>query len=201
MPTKNAETFFTMQYLSQYIVPPGAAFSALFRFAAGIIGGTELNRQLALFDSILAEYDNLISRICLGYARTKEDFEDLRQDVYANIWTGISSFRGEAKIKTWLYRVTLNTCVSTIRRRTKTVQKIRFDEFADIIDEDSERNMLLAELYETISTLPHLDKAIVLMWLDEISYDDIAEVIGMNRNTIAVRLHRAKDKLKKHYKS
>ena len=61
--------------------------------------------------------------------------------------------------------------------------------------------MLLAELYETISTLPHLDKAIVLMWLDEISYDDIAEVIGMNRNTIAVRLHRAKDKLKKHYKS
>ncbi len=188
-----------MQYLSQYIAQPATGLWAIFRFAARIACGAERGRQLALFRSILAEHDNLISRICLGYARVNEDFEDLRQDVYANIWTGLSSFRGDARLKTWLYRVTLNTCVSAVRRRTKAIQKIRFDEFTDIIDEDSERLRLLADLHETISALPHIDKAIVLMWLDEMSYDDISEVMGLKRNTIAVRLHRAKEKLKKHY--
>lgn len=177
----------------------GSIISRIYHFAEYLgfdIGNTRADRYTT-FRHILTEYDNMISRLCLGYARSGEDFEDLRQDVYTNIWQGLDGFRGEADIKTWIYRVTLNTCVSSVRRRTKSGVKISFDDFTDIMDDGAEKAELLAELHDAISELPSVDKAIILMWLDEMNYDDIAEVTGLKRNTLAVRLHRAKEKLKR----
>lgn len=80
------------------------------------IGLTEdRGRQQRLFDEITVRYDNLIAGICLSFARSKEDFEDLRQDAYLNIWRGLGRFRAESAISTWIYRVTFNTCVSSQR--------------------------------------------------------------------------------------
>ncbi len=155
------------------------------------------HRRLALFRTVLADFDGLISRICFGYSRTQEEFEDLRQDVMVNIWQGMERFRGEAELKTWVYRVTLNTCVSTLRRRRSEGAIVPISEFADLIDESDDRLALLVGLQRAIGSLPSLDKAVVLLWLDEMSYDDIASVMGMTRGAVATRLHRAKDKLKK----
>lgn len=151
---------------------------------------------MALFRTVLSDFDGLISRICFGYARTKEEFEDLRQDVMVNIWQGMERFRGEAELKTWVYRVALNTCVSTLRRRSREGAMVPLSEFADLIDESDDRLALLVGLQKAIGSLPPLDKAVVLLWLDEMSYDDIAAVMGMTRSAVATRLHRAKDKLK-----
>lgn len=169
---------------------------AVYRDVGDVVAGSERSHRLSLFRRILKENDEMISRICFGYSRTRVEFEDLRQDTLINIWQGISRFRGDAEMKTWVYRVTLNTCVSTLRRRSKEGVAVPLSEFADLIDETDDHMSRLAALHSAIALLPPVDKAIVLMWLDEMSYEDIASVVGLGRNTVATRLHRAKHKLK-----
>lgn len=144
------------------------------------------------FAEIVGENEGMIRRICFGYSRTKEEMEDLFQDVLLNIWQSLPKFRGESSVKTWIYRVSLNTCVSTIRKKPKTA----CSNLPDVIDESEERRRRLMELHDMISLLPTVDKAIVLLWLDETSYEDIALITGLTRNTVATRLRRAKEKLK-----
>ncbi|MCH5318190.1 MAG: sigma-70 family RNA polymerase sigma factor [Paramuribaculum sp.] len=145
------------------------------------------------FLSIVKHYDGLISRICFGFARSRLEMEDYRQDVFLNIWQALPRFRGESSLKTWLYRIALNTCVSTIRKAPRPYDST----LPEIIDEDQQRRIQLMELHDMISLLPPTDKAILLLWLEETSYEDIAEITGLPRNTVATRLKRAKEKLMK----
>lgn len=148
------------------------------------------------FNAIVMEHNDMITRICFGYATDNNELQDLRQDTLLNIWQSLSSFKGNSSLRTWIYRITLNTCVSTIRKR-KSGKSLSFDDnLYSIIDESEERKRMIAEMHEGISKLSPVDKAIILMWLDEMSYDVIADVMGMPRNTIATRLKRAKEKLK-----
>lgn len=178
---------------------PESIFLKLARKIAGMVGATipvSEERRRQTFNEIMRDYDNMISRICFSYSRTTEEFEDLRQDTYINIWQGLSNFRGESAVKTWVYRITLNTCVSILRKRKNEGNRAELTDFADLIDEATDHRALLNDMYQAISRLPQIDKAIVLMWLDENSYDEIAEVMGLSRNNVAVRLHRAKQTLK-----
>ncbi len=168
----------------------------LMKFARQLSGASKQENRTVVFKQIMAEHSNLISRLCYGYARSTEEFEDLRQDAYANIWSGLDSFRADASLKTWVYRVTLNTCVSVLRKRSKAVPTISQEIFTDIPDSSSEDLQLIEDLHRAIDTLLPLDKAIVLMWLDRKSYDEISDVCGLPRNTVAVRIHRAKEKIK-----
>lgn len=152
-------------------------------------------RRYRMFDEILKEYFSMITRVCLSYANTKSELEDLRQDTLLNIWGGLEKFREESSLKTWIYRVTLNTCLTSLRKRNRELPFSETLSMVEIFDTDVERRQMLAEMYESISHLPDLDKAIVMMWLDEYSYDEISETIGMARNTVATRLRRAKEKL------
>lgn len=155
-------------------------------------GTNKRDRMLNIIDT----HSDLISRICFGYSHTKEEFEDMRQDAYANIWTGLDKFRGDSSMKTWIYRVTLNTCVSVVRKKSKNGQTIDIAEIADPADLTDEKSMRIAELYRAIDRLSSIDKAVVMLWLDELSYEEIAETTGLTKNTVAVRLHRAKQRLK-----
>lgn len=146
------------------------------------------------FNEIIRTYSDMITRICFGYSSSTEELEDLRQDTLINIWQGLDRFKGESSIKTWIYRITLNTCVSTIRKRKP--DSLPLTDIYQIIDEDEEKRTLIRELHETISKLPPVDKAIIMLWLDEFSYEEIAAMTGMPRNTIATRIKRAKEKMK-----
>ncbi|MDE6006237.1 MAG: sigma-70 family RNA polymerase sigma factor [Muribaculaceae bacterium] len=148
------------------------------------------------FRILLREYDSEISRICFGYARSRDEFEDLRQDALINIWQGLRTYHGNASLRTWIYRVTLNSCVSNFRYLSKKVPTERLDDLYDVLEEEDSHRKLISELHYRISCLSPTDKAIILMWLDEFSYDEIASVCGLPRNTIATRLRRAKEKLK-----
>ncbi|MDE5849757.1 MAG: RNA polymerase sigma factor [Muribaculaceae bacterium] len=168
----------------------------ILRFAATLGIAPESTRLHRLFDCTVADHDAMIRRICLGYARTSQDLEDLYQDVLVNIWRGLPSFREDSSIRTWVYRIALNTCVSTLRSRSRQPAMTSLDEVILVPDKSLEKKETVKELYECIATLGPIDKAIVMMWLDEYSYEEIADTIGIKRNNVATRLHRAKEKLK-----
>ncbi len=154
----------------------------------------------SLFTEAVHTYDSMIRRICLGYASNPQDLEDLYQDVLVNIWRGLSSFRSDSSMKTWVYRISLNTCVSTLRTRSRKPQQASLEDVILVPDDSQEKREAVKDLYECIATLNPLDKAIMMMWLDEYSYDEIAETMGLTRNNIAIRLHRAKEVLKQKYR-
>lgn len=157
---------------------------------AALSGGGRAEREAA-FDALLREYDPMIRRICFGYARSAAELDDLHQDALLHLWQALPQYRGEASRKTWAYRITLNTCVSALRSRRPDSADLM-----EMVDTAADRRQLIADLHEAIAQLPPMDKAIVMARLDDFSYEEIADMTGLPRNTVATRLRRAKEKLK-----
>lgn len=164
----------------------------------------KINEDISIeaeFKELISRENATISKICFSYACSVAEFDDLRQDALINIWRGIKQFRGEASNRTWIYRVTVNSCISTIRSQSRHRHE-SLDELYNMIsssdlDIDKESIELM---HHIINTLGSQEKAIIMMWLDEMNYDEIAEAMGLNRNTVATRLRRIKEKIKKEYK-
>ena len=148
------------------------------------------------FRQVLSQHGELVSAICFSFANRRNEFEDLRQDALVNIWKGLTGFNGASDIKTWIYRVTLNTCVSIYRK--SSTQPADFDSLENVagITADGLAREEVDYLHTLISMLTPEDKGIILMWLDSHSYDEIAEVMELKRNTVATRIHRIREKLK-----
>lgn len=147
------------------------------------------------FINLLTAHKALIYKVCFMYASNREDLNDLYQEVVVNLWCAYPRFRNDSKISTWMYRIALNTCISDLRKN-RAVDYVPLS--MDIGgDEDCLHNESLKEMYELIRRLDKYERVLVLLWLDENSYDEIASIIGSNRNTVAVRLHRIKEKLRK----
>ena len=151
------------------------------------------------FASLIQENSRIINKVCYFYATDKMPFEDLRQEIYVNIWLGLSQFRGDSKISTWIYRVAVNSALMTIRSSKPRLDTVSLDfgllDVSTEIDDAQREN--LQTLQSLINRLEDIEKAIILLWLDEYTYDEIAETLGMKRNTVAVKIHRIKDKLSK----
>lgn len=148
------------------------------------------------FMAVVNDNRRLIYKVCYMYATDDDHFNDLYQEVLANIWQGIGSFRGDSRESTWIYRVALNTCVTFFRRNSHhTTGRVSIDNVTEMEAPDNAKGDMLREMYRLIGGLPKMDKAIILMWLDEKSYDEIAEETGLTRNTVATRLRRIKQKL------
>ena len=150
----------------------------------------------AIFENILCQYSLLITKVCYYFAQDTVDLKDLRQEVLLNIWTGLEKFRKESKLSTWIYRVCFNTCVTFRRKNGQKKKEVPLSSLLEIVDEPFDMGRY-REMHRLIGTLGSEDKAIILMWLDENSYEEIAEVMGLKRNTVATRLKRIKEKLVK----
>ncbi|MCM1450405.1 MAG: sigma-70 family RNA polymerase sigma factor [Clostridiales bacterium] len=144
-----------------------------------------------LFDRILSEYSSLVAKVCYMYGSDDEHRKDLYQECMANVWLGLRNFRGDSKLSTWLYRACINTCI-TCYRRNKNKDTVPIDSVGVLPADDSSRPDDLREMYRLISCLSPVDRALIMMWLDEKSYDEISEVTGMPRNTVASKLRRIK---------
>ncbi|MDE7420784.1 MAG: sigma-70 family RNA polymerase sigma factor [Muribaculaceae bacterium] len=151
------------------------------------------------FKELISLENSTISRICFSYACSAAEFEDLRQDALINIWRGMQGFRSESSSKTWIYRVTVNSCLSTIRKQSRHRYE-SLDGLYGLIDSDDSDKESIEQLHRVINTLDPNEKAIIMMWLDELSYDEIGKAMGLNRNTIATRIRRIKEKITKEYK-
>ncbi len=146
--------------------------------------------------AIVNDNRRMIYKVCYMYATDGDHLNDLYQEVLANVWQGMESYRGDSRMSTWLYRTALNTCITYYRHNGRHQQgKVGLDALAEFACEDDGRMARLNRMYRLISCLDKMDKAIILLWLDEKSYDEIAEISGLPRNTVATRLHRIKQKL------
>ena len=151
--------------------------------------------------NLQADFERLVQRqkatiysVCYMYAETKMEADDLFQEVLIRLWQGLADFRGDSDVRTWVYRISLNTCISAGRgRKIKTVP---LDLSPEIFDEESSIGRQTAMLHERILKLDKLDRAIVLLWLEDMSYDEIAAIVGLKPKAVGVRLVRIKEKLK-----
>lgn len=148
------------------------------------------------FEVFVREHRRIIGKICYLYAVDSADFDDLYQDVLINLWQGFGGFEGRSKASSWVYRVGLNTCISYYRRNRRYAGNVPLADCPGIADEDPERSERLRELYALINRLDPLEKALVMLWLDEVPYEEIASITGLTRNNVASRLHRIKLKLR-----
>ncbi len=151
------------------------------------------------FASLIREHSAIINKVSYFYADDILPFDDLRQEIYVNIWLGLSRFRGESKMSTWIYRVAVNSALMAIRSSKPRLETVALD--FSRLDPSSEMDDLQKEnlqaLHSLINRLEDIEKAIILLWLDEYSYDEIAATLGLKRNTVATKIHRIKEKLSK----
>lgn len=150
------------------------------------------------FLSVIKTYERVIYKVCYMYVTPNAPLSDLYQEVVLNIWKSFEKFRGESKISTWIYRIALNTCISFSRKEKNIPEVVMLPhEYAGAIDEEDELQVMLKELYRLINQLGQLDKSVILLYLEEKSYEEIAEIIGLTTTNVATKLSRIKDKLKK----
>lgn len=151
------------------------------------------------FASLIKQHSRIINKVSYFYATDKLPFDDLRQEIYVNIWLGLRQFRGDSKMSTWIYRVAVNSALMALRSSKPKIETVSLDfgllELSSEIDDTQREN--LQTLQSLINRLEDIEKAIILLWLDEYSYDEIADTLGLKRNTVAVKIHRIKDKLSK----
>lgn len=147
---------------------------------------------------MVARHEKIIFSVCFFYANSDLAFEDLRQEVLISLFKGYRHFQRKSSEATWVYKVCINTCLFALRRFSARIKMCSLDELPLIhFSDENEREFKekLEWLYSLIGRLNPMDKAVILMWLDELSYEDIASNMGIPRNTVASRLHRIKEKI------
>lgn len=140
-------------------------------------------------------HQGIVKRICRIYQKGKSDQEDLYQDIVLNAWQAFPRFEGRSKFSTWLYRVALNTAISQVRKNRMLRNWVDVEQAAAVEDthtDDEEILILLRAIYR----LDPLEKGIVILYLDGLTYRDIGEVTGLSESNVGVRINRIKSKLK-----
>lgn len=151
-----------------------------------------------IFESLHREYYPMVLHVCKGFMKGDDDqAKDLSQDVFINAWNALEKFKGASSYKTWIYRITVNTCLKFIRDR-KESQRISLEEITSPADEKiaSAEEMPSGQLYRAIGQLGEIDRLIIMMVLDELGYDEIAGVMGISNANLRVKIHRIKNQLK-----
>ena len=154
------------------------------------------------FLELVNENRSRILRVCRAYSLNPADQDDLYQEILFQIWRGLPGLKEKQFANTWLYRVAINTAISFVRKRASSSDRIVHFEHADLAraiesrqatEENTDDRM--ANLYNAIYKLNPLEKALVTLFLEDLTYEQIAEATGISANNVGVMLHRAKKKL------
>ena len=153
-----------------------------------------MNTLQTEFAQIVKENKITIYTVCYMFSKDTDEVNDLFQEVLVNLWKGMSSFKGRSDIRTWIYRIALNTCISMDRKKKIATIPLSMD--ANLFQDQDEDTKQVKLLHNRINKLQPFDKAIVLLWLENISYDEIGEIVGISTKNVASRLFRIKEKLR-----
>ena len=148
------------------------------------------------FTEMVKEYRKTIYTVCYFFSKDSEEVNDLYQEILNNLWKGFKSFRGESSVKTWIWRVSLNTCNNYERKKKSSVQTVPLSIDIDLYNDDDTHSKQIQMLYDRINRLDVFDRAIILLWLENMSYQDIANVVGISLSNVTTRLFRIKEQLK-----
>lgn len=151
------------------------------------------------YSSSILPFAAIIIKICRAYTNTQEDFEDYYQEVCLQIWKSRNNFRGQSEWSTWIYRLSLNVSMTLLKKNKNNHLHFASDYLPTELSEDNQAfsDESLDQLYTGIKQLSEVDRGVIVLYLEERSYQEIADIIGTNPNNIGVRIKRIKERLKK----
>ena len=151
---------------------------------------------------LVQEHRSLLYKVCRIYCFTEADRQDLFQEMVIQLWRSYPTFRGESKFSTWLYRIALNTAISDLRRQNRRPSTTSTDDIPpppslpDMTWPGEEQEQL-QQLYTAINKLSDVEKALVMLYLEDKSYEEMEEIMGINQNNLRVKMNRIREKLRK----
>ena len=153
----------------------------------------------AEFVQLIREHNGLIQKVCNLYTATMQDRQDLYQEIIIQLWRAYPKFRGDSKLSTWMYRVALNTAISDYRKQQRVVPTAELEfinrEFADQ-NNGVEQEEKLQLMYGAIRRLSEVEKALVMLYLDDKTYEEMEDILGINQNNLRVKMNRIREKLR-----
>jgi RNA polymerase sigma-70 factor (ECF subfamily) len=156
------------------------------------------------FVALVNQHRGMLYKVCNMYCFTDHDKQDLFQEIIIQLWGAYSRFRGESKFSTWLYRIALNTAISDLRKQKNYIKSVEPDQLPTEIQDiqyNKDKEEKLQQLYRAINHLTEIERAIVMLYLEDKSYDEMEDILGINQNNLRVKMNRIKDKLRKLTKS
>jgi len=147
------------------------------------------------FLKLVGQHQGIIHKICKLYRDQKEDREDLFQEIVFQLWKSVDGFDGRSKFSTWMYKVALSTAIAVYRKRAPVI--VFTDELPEHADASPGINDHSDRLLEVLKTLDDADKALIVLYLEDLSYREIAEISGISENYVGVKLNRIKSKIQK----
>ncbi|MCQ2294858.1 MAG: sigma-70 family RNA polymerase sigma factor [Bacteroidales bacterium] len=147
------------------------------------------------FAQMVEEHKRTIFTVCYMFSNDRHQVDDLFQEILIKLWLGFDKFRKNSSLRTWVYRVSLNACLNLDRNGKRSVETVPLDLNINIFDEGVKDMEQVHQLYHIINQLGVIDRAFILLWLEGVSYDEIATIMGTNANNVGVRLLRIKEKL------
>jgi RNA polymerase sigma-70 factor (ECF subfamily) len=148
------------------------------------------------FTALIREHERMIYKVCFMYADNATYRQDLYQEIVLQAWKGYKGFRGDAKFSTWLYQVAINTAIAGLRKDKRSILTYTPDDQLPDMPDTNTDTPQLELLYSAIATLNEIEKAIVMLYLDDKSYDEMQEIIGIPNGALRVKMTRIKEKLR-----
>jgi RNA polymerase sigma-70 factor (ECF subfamily) len=147
------------------------------------------------FEQTLKEQKDTIFTVCYMFSKDEDEVNDLFQEVLINLWNGFDGFEHRSDIRSWVYRVALNTCISYDRKKRRPDTE-RLNMNINLFEDRDEDTRQVDMLHKRISKLQPFDRAIVLLWLENLSYEEIGQIVGITTKNVSVRLFRIREQLK-----
>ncbi len=148
-----------------------------------------------LFEQLFSDFKEKMARLCYSYCNNNAEAEDLVQESFSKVWLHLDNFKGESAYSTWIYRITVNTCLMHIRY-SKKYEFVNDEQVPDLPAEKNYAEEKVNGLYSAIAQLNEIDRVLISMVLEELSYKEIGEVMGISENNVGVKVHRIKGQLK-----
>lgn len=148
------------------------------------------------FERLVRQHKATIYTVCYMFSKDSDEVNDLFQEVLINLWRGFKGFEGRSDIRTWFYRVSLNTCISIDRKKRRRSPTVPLAMNIDLYEDNDADTRQVQMLHSRIQRLQPFDRAIVLLWLEGIAYDEIASITGISPKNVSVRLVRIREQLK-----
>lgn len=149
------------------------------------------------FETVVRQHRSTIYTVCYMFSNDADEVADLFQDILINMWKGFPNFRGESDVRSWIWRVSLNTCITAERKKKRMGNTIPLSIDINLFEDSDDDTRQIRMLRERICRLGHFDRAIVLLWLENLSYEEIGAIVGISAKNVSVRLVRIREQLKK----
>lgn len=149
------------------------------------------------YHSMILPYSGIIIKICRAYTNNQQDFEDYYQEVCLQIWRSRDSYKAQSSWSTWVYKISLNVCLTYLKKHKNKTVTFTSDPLPEQVIKDSQTQpeQAIKALYKAIQQLGEIDRAIILLYLEQLSNVEIAEIMGVSANNLGVRILRIKQKL------